>query len=888
MINLSKAFRRELFYDRRNYLVYADITLADKTVLKLTNTQIWTGGFAIEDAVSEDDSFTALGSTIVGAATLVINNMDEKYSGYDFTNATAVLYVAMSLTENGSTREEKIRKGTYTVDDTRYNGGTITLTLLDNMAQFDRPYSTTLSYPATLDQIVRDACTKCGVTLNTYDFPHKTFTVQNAPSGESTTYREVIGWAAAIAGCFARCDREGRLELKWFDQATLEGWNEGDVNGGTFDSGSPYYTSGDNVSGGSFDSGSPYYTSGDNVDGGTFQDEKYIHHIYSLNSQDICIDDVVITGVAITVKDESEESTSATLTYTSGSAGYVIAIEDNEFLTKDTAQEVANWLGTQLNGLTFRKASVTHLNNPSIEAGDIGIIFDRKNREYPILVTRTNFSVDGPQTTVCGAETPSRNSATRYGWQTKAYVESRKLLKAEQSLRTQMMRDLNEKLDEKSGLYCTVETATSGNVFYLHDMPELADSSIVWKMTRDAWGVTTDYKGSETVWNAGMTVDGDMIARIMSVIGIDFDWGTGGTLTLGGADNGNGELRLLNSAGGEVARLNNTGFEFFQTFADLFVTFRTKLNSGALNFTATNQRTGYSYTVCDITPYVINGSNNSQTYYIAFDCPEAGFLFRKKTWNSRTGKYDYTNLLEILDDSVKIHKPVTVNSTQTVNGSQTVTGDQTVNSTQTVNGSQTVTGDQTVTGNQAVNGNGTFSGQVTANGGITSTGGLSVSGGLAGFANGAQITGGRLHISGWEDVQVAGRGLEAYSLTALYNIHTNWSVYAANISNSSDRRLKKNIQKTETNIIDDLEVVSFDWKRNNAHVSAGFIAQDVEKICPELVTFDANGMLSLNYIGIIPHLVHKVQEQDRQIKAMDERIKKLEKLIYSSGIGEVC
>ena len=80
MINLSKAFRRELFYDRRNYLVYADITLADtnKTVLKLTNTQIWTGGFVIEDAVSEDDSFTALGSTIMGAATLVINNMDER------------------------------------------------------------------------------------------------------------------------------------------------------------------------------------------------------------------------------------------------------------------------------------------------------------------------------------------------------------------------------------------------------------------------------------------------------------------------------------------------------------------------------------------------------------------------------------------------------------------------------------------------------------------------------------------------------------------------------------------------------------------------------------------------------------------------------------------
>lgn len=609
MINLSRAFRQELFYNRRNYLTYADITLSTGRTLSLTNTQIWSGGFSTEDAVSEDNSFTALGSTIMGAATLVINNMNEAYSNYDFTNAKVILYVGMTFKVNGSTRTEKIKKGTYTVDETSYNGGTITLTLLDYMEQFDRPYSnSTLSYPTTLDAIVRDACTKCGVSLNTYTFPHRDYVVQNRPEDEAITFREVIGWAACIAGCFARCNRDGKLELKWFDQATLEGRTN------VIDGGRSFNSTGTLIDGGGFD------TDYETIDGGNLADDDGMHYVHSLYSQDISVDDVIITGVHITVKDETDEGTSSTKEFNSGNKGYVIGIENNDFITPATGQEVANWLGEQLIGLRFRKASVTHASDPSMEAGDIGILWDRKDNEYPVLITRTNFSATSAQTTVSGAETPSRNSATRYGWQTKSYVESRKLLKKEQTVREAMLQDLSDRLAAHSGLYSTVEQQEDGsNIFYLHDMPTLNESAIVWKMTKEAWGVTTNYsKGRNTVWNGGMTVDGDAIVRILSAVGVNADWIDTGKIQ---SKDGTVSIDLDNNT---INLKGITSFDGFETKSNLKTSGKTTINGD--NITTGSIKDANSNTVFNLSTGSLTMKKGSIELGTRFKVDSNGYL----------------------------------------------------------------------------------------------------------------------------------------------------------------------------------------------------------------------------------------------------------------------
>lgn len=540
MKNLTRQFRRAMADDERVFLAYADITLANNTVLNLTNEEIWGGGFSYEEAVSEDDNFTAVGSVVIGSAEVIINNIYEEYSQYDFTNASVVLYIGMQFED----RLEKIKIGTYQVDDAVYNGATVRLSLLDNIEQFDRPYSeSTLVYPATLFQIVQEACTKCGVTLanNSQTFPHYQYTISTKPNGESLTFREVLSWCATLAGCFVKCNPNGELVFGWFDTTLLDE-SASELDGGTFEP----WSAGDLYDGGTFN---PWST-GDEYDGGDLHTDRNVHYITGLWSQNIAMDDVVITGVTAYVKDDSENATQDILQYSTGTNGYKIEISDNEFITKTNAQEIVNWLGQQLIGLRFRKLDVSQLSDPSIDAGDVGIVIDRKQNVYRILITRVAFSVSGDQTIVCGATTPSRNNATKYTSMTKSYVESRKQMKQERSAREQAVEQLERAIEESSGLYTTIVTPqTGGNIYYLHDAPDLADAKVVWKMTKDAWAVTDDWQGTDAAttaahkWNAGLTVDGTLIASILSVNGVNADWINTGTLTgrsivLGGSNNG--------------------------------------------------------------------------------------------------------------------------------------------------------------------------------------------------------------------------------------------------------------------------------------------------------------------------------------------------------------
>lgn len=57
----------------------------------------------------------------------------------------------------------------------------------------------------------------------------------------------------------------------------------------------------------------------------------------------------------------------------------------------------------------------------------------------------------------------------------------------------------------------------------------------------------------------------------------------------------------------------------------------------------------------------------------------------------------------------------------------------------------------------------------------------------------------------------------------------------------------------------------------------GFIAQEIEKIFPELVHLDSNGLKTVNYIEVIPVLVEAIKEQNAKIESMEVRLRKLEK-----------
>lgn len=515
MLNASKKFRELLNGGYRNYKLYIGMALADGTNLSLTNSDIWQGSFTIDDAVSSDDNFD-IGSAIVNQFSFTLNNVYDNFSKYDFYRASVVAHVGLITDDTDPENPviEKLRKGVFEVDEAKYNGATISLTCLDNMRLFDRTYSeSTLSYPATLQKIVLDACDVCGVTLLNSDFPNNTFTVKNKPSDEATTFREVISWAAQIAGCFARCDGYGRLELRWYDQALLD---RGGLDGGIFDDATPY-ASGDTADGGSFNPWDAGYV----YDAGTFAEMNY-HHLYESTSSEVSTDDVVITGVRVAEKVENENSGDGITYYDVGTDGYVVSIEDNGLISGGAGKQVAKYLGNKLIGTRFRKANISHLSDPTIEAGDIAFFTDRKQNTYPILVSRTVFSTGNFQNTVSSAETPQKNSETRYSTQTKNYVENRKNTKEQISNYDKAVQMLTSLITQSFGVFKTEEVLGDGStVFYLHNKPTLAESKTIWKMTADAFAVSTD--GGKT-WNAGMDSSGNAVVNVLSAIGIQADW----------------------------------------------------------------------------------------------------------------------------------------------------------------------------------------------------------------------------------------------------------------------------------------------------------------------------------------------------------------------------
>ena len=111
---------------------------------------------------------------------------------------------------------------------------------------------------------------------------------------------------------------------------------------------------------------------------------------------------------------------------------------------------------------------------------------------------------------------------------------------------------------------------------------------------------------------------------------------------------------------------------------------------------------------------------------------------------------------------------------------------------------------------------------------------------------------------------------------------------------NSDARLKEKVANInqETSFLNNLRPVSYYWnakgkeKGGDNSLQYGFIAQEVEKIAPNLVNTDADGYKSVNYIQVIPVLVKSLQDhalelqkekeknnqQEQRIKALEEKI----------------
>jgi len=124
----------------------------------------------------------------------------------------------------------------------------------------------------------------------------------------------------------------------------------------------------------------------------------------------------------------------------------------------------------------------------------------------------------------------------------------------------------------------------------------------------------------------------------------------------------------------------------------------------------------------------------------------------------------------------------------------------------------------------------------------------------------------------------------------------------------SDRSLKHNIQPISNalSIIEALEGVTYELGKHpmddrdrqltekqefDRRNQLGFIAQDVEKVIPQMVSEDeTTGLKSVGYMGVIPILVEAMKEQQNQIEAqrklMDRQQEEIAGLKRLLGVGQ--
>lgn len=104
--------------------------------------------------------------------------------------------------------------------------------------------------------------------------------------------------------------------------------------------------------------------------------------------------------------------------------------------------------------------------------------------------------------------------------------------------------------------------------------------------------------------------------------------------------------------------------------------------------------------------------------------------------------------------------------------------------------------------------------------------------------------------------------------TKLY-FNPNTGILSATTFNSlSDENEKENVVTISNAVetVKQIRGVRFDWKENK-NPSLGVIAQELEKILPELV-LNSNGQKTVNYSGIIAVLIEAIKEQQEEIEKL--------------------
>ncbi|OZV10801.1 hypothetical protein CIW83_18460 [Tissierella sp. P1] len=484
-----------------------------KGVLDITDKELAQGTLIYTESSQAGEEFT-IGSTVASDISFTILNKEE-YKDINFMRATVFCNIGLLVKEGADAhflqpsqpskmprfdeKWEYVPLGRFNIDYVNIQRNSIELKAIDNMINLDKPYSLSkLSYPATLYQIYVNACNVCDVLPGTTSFSNMHYVVKNRPDGD-LTFRDVLGYVAELAGCFAKTNRNGAITLEWYKPS---GITLGPANRFDFKA-----------------------------------------------SDDL----VQIKGIMATVEDT---------TYLAGSEDYAIDLSENPLLQGGYETVLPNVFNNVKNTV-FTPYTSNWQGNPAIQAGDIITQIDRDGKEYNTLVTKSIYKYRG-RSTLEAKGLPEiskgyKGSTNRKIAQIKRAVEKEvgdKLTNLEQAQlnATELMANMLGGYKTTIKYESDPDYARFGMGEFIHDSPQLSDSTKIWKWGPGGFGHSSD--GGLT-WPTAITADGSIVAMLVAANIVTANMVQTGILT---SEDGNSWFNLDNG----ILRISHGGNVYSQ------------------------------------------------------------------------------------------------------------------------------------------------------------------------------------------------------------------------------------------------------------------------------------------------------------------------------------
>lgn len=403
-----------------------------------------------------------LGSACMSELSFTLENTDGAFDDKVFEGAQ--LYVATSFSAGSTT--ETVPIGYYTVDSPPRKLRSIKITAYDRMAKFNRAYNTELAYPATLFQIVADACTKCGVSqklpTNTL---HRGVSIPKRPEADTLTYRQVLVWAAELMGVSLYIDYDGKLTGGWYATNAKH----------TVIKASDRFTSG---------------------------------------NTDFAENNIVFSGVRIVGNDENKTE------YLAGTKDYAFNIEGNLLAQSDmNLSTLATELKTARCSLTYTPMSCTTHSFPHLRPLDV-MNFETAQGTKKVVLTNVKWQSQNRCTKLEGkGETATQSGYATMGAFTPKQQAVLEQTRAQQAAQIndyeQATLALNETIANSMGLYVTRKADSNGAVItYYHDKPTLEGSNTIYCRNAGGYAWTNNgWNNGSPNWEYGVSKDGDAVIR---------------------------------------------------------------------------------------------------------------------------------------------------------------------------------------------------------------------------------------------------------------------------------------------------------------------------------------------------------------------------------------